>query len=72
MFNLVWFMHVSVYFGVRKSMTVEASSPPNSMLFPLHAENVAKLMSTTLTYVHQRSKWMDCNPFVDDEAEEGK
>lgn len=71
-FNLVWCMHVIVYFGVSRSMTTKASSPPNLTLLPLHAENAAIVMLATLTHVRQRSKWRVCNPFVDDEVEEGK
>lgn len=65
------FMHLNVYFDVKRSMIQDTSSPPNMKLVPPYAECVTKVITDTLTHVHRRSKQRLCNPFVDDKVEEG-
>ena len=68
----MWFMPLTIYFGVSRFTRAKASSNPNMMLLPPYAENVAKFMEAALTHVHQRSRQRICNPFVHLEAKEGK
>ena len=55
-----------------RSMIVDVSSPPNLMLLPQYAENVAKVMAATSTRILREPKRRVRNPFVDDEAKEGE